>query len=247
MTSRSASTIMRTADPAADAAVDDAWSDAEGRATYERIITDDQPAAAIRPPRRRRRVLIGVGLAAAAGAAVAVVGIPGASHNGTPAAWSVTRNPDGTVTVKIADYRDPAGLQARLRAVGLRADVGTSDPSCGPQYIPGTPSQPAPGTYTSVIVNADLSTFTPPYDYTKALVYMGGWPMIRRDPRSGSLVSAAVELMRADDTMRSRVSLTIDPRQIPRQDHVFVGFPADQAGNSMTVQIDRSGKPWSCG
>jgi hypothetical protein len=41
-------------------------------------------------------------------------------------AWTVTRNPDGTVQVTIREMDDPAGLQAKLRAAGVRVVVTAS-------------------------------------------------------------------------------------------------------------------------
>jgi hypothetical protein len=68
-------------------------------------------------------------LAVAAGAAAAVAALLPASHqvnSGGPArlaAWTVQRDPGGTIKVTIRELRDAAGLQARLRADGVPANV----------------------------------------------------------------------------------------------------------------------------
>jgi hypothetical protein len=81
--------------------------------------------------RRRRRRLTGVAgaaVVAVGAAALAVTALPSASHPaGQPrvqlAAWTVTRQADGIVHVTISELRDPAGLQATLRADGVPASV----------------------------------------------------------------------------------------------------------------------------
>jgi hypothetical protein len=94
--------------------------------------------------RRRLPVLTGA-LAAVAGAALAVTTLlPGghqpASHPSSQptaqlAAWTVTRQPDGTIRVTIRELRDPAELQHQLRADGVPASVtlaGQENPACRP-------------------------------------------------------------------------------------------------------------------
>jgi len=70
--------------------------------------------------RSRRLVLVG-GLAAVLAAAVSA-GVFFLSA-GTQAAYAVTKNADGTVTVEIDSLSDSAGLQAKLRAAGVNAVV----------------------------------------------------------------------------------------------------------------------------
>jgi hypothetical protein len=84
--------------------------------------------------RAKRRIpgVMGV-VALAAGATVTVTALVPASHPashqpGHPAhaqlaAWTVVKEPDGTVLVTIREFRDPAGLQRRLRADGVPASV----------------------------------------------------------------------------------------------------------------------------
>lgn len=92
---------------------------------------------------RRRRPLAAGAVALAAGTAVAVFALtarppaqpPQPTQPGSDqlAAWTVTRQPDGTVRVTIRQLMDPTGLQARLRAVGVPATVtpiGEPNPSC---------------------------------------------------------------------------------------------------------------------
>jgi hypothetical protein len=74
-----------------------------------------------RPLRRGPRLVLAGGLvavlAAAAGAGVFFLSA------GTQAAYAVTRNADGTVTVEIDSLTDAAGLQAKLQAAGVNAVV----------------------------------------------------------------------------------------------------------------------------
>jgi hypothetical protein len=93
------------------------------------------PASEIIARARRRRVrrrlipgMTGV-LALAAGAAVAVTALLPAGHPASHqprvqlAAWTVVQQPGGIIHVTISELRDPAGLQAALRADGVPASV----------------------------------------------------------------------------------------------------------------------------
>ena len=76
-----------------------------------------------------------------AGAAVAITALAPASHPATTAklaAWTVTRHDGGTITITIRELRDPAGLQARLRADGVPASVSFSlpPPACQLDNVP---------------------------------------------------------------------------------------------------------------
>jgi hypothetical protein len=114
-----------------------------------------RPAPAVRRPVRRPAWLAAV----AAGAAGVAVGlalvvaalVPG---SGSPAgtarltAWAVTRQADGDISVTIRQLKDPAGLQATLRADGVPASVtfaGQQDRACRP-YPGGTPGALPRGT-----------------------------------------------------------------------------------------------------
>ncbi len=103
----------------------------------------DQVTRRGRQIRGRRRLLPGAAAAAAvvAGAAVAVTALAPASHPASAAqlaAWTVTRHDDGTITITIRELRDPAGLQARLRADGVPASVSFSLPlpACQVDNVP---------------------------------------------------------------------------------------------------------------
>jgi hypothetical protein len=103
-----------------------------------------------RPRTPGRMKIAGAGLAgvAAAAAVLTIAVSQPASHQGASqasqashqggapagaqlAAWTVTRQSDGTVSVTIRDMSDPAGLQSRLRADGVPASVNTAgNPAC---------------------------------------------------------------------------------------------------------------------
>ena len=76
---------------------------------------------------RARRLMPGIcaALAVAIGAVLAVSLLTPASHQPTAslAAWTVVKQADGTVRVIVREFRDPAGLQRRLRADGVPASV----------------------------------------------------------------------------------------------------------------------------
>jgi len=89
-----------------------------------------------RRPRRRRLTLAGAGLGVAAAATLAVVLATGGDVS---SAYAVESQPNGAVTVSIRSLSDAAGLQAKLRAVGVPAVV---------DYVPGGPAGcagPPPG------------------------------------------------------------------------------------------------------
>jgi hypothetical protein len=93
-----------------------------------------------RAVRTRRRIPALAGaLGVAAGAALAVTslhpGTPPASHQPTAslAAWTVARQPDGTIQVTLRELSNPAGLQRKLRADGVPASItliGQQNPAC---------------------------------------------------------------------------------------------------------------------
>jgi hypothetical protein len=99
------------------------------------------PAATPRRPlvlRPARLALGGAGLATAA--AVVAFALPG----GGAAAYAVTPQGDGAIKVTINALSDAAGLEAKLRAAGIDADVDYSaaPPACPPGAAPpGTPQQ----------------------------------------------------------------------------------------------------------
>lgn len=109
--------------------------------------------------RRRRRMTV-LSMAGTAAVTVVALGLSGAfgatghqpsgavSHQPThPAlarlsAWTVTILADGNVSVRINQFKDPAGLQGTLRADGVPASVtfiSQRNPACHP-YPGGTPA-----------------------------------------------------------------------------------------------------------
>jgi len=93
--------------------------------------------------RRRIPVLAGA-MALVAGTALALITLPSGAHQPSAlspvspaqlAAWTVTRQADGTIRVTIRELRDPAELQGQLRADGVPASVtlaGRENPACRP-------------------------------------------------------------------------------------------------------------------
>ncbi len=85
------------------------------------------------PGRGNRRLAAGVTAGTAGVAVVLGLGLTGAfgpaSHQPSHpahaqlAAWTVVKQADGTIKVKIREFRDPAGLQRKLRADGIPASV----------------------------------------------------------------------------------------------------------------------------
>jgi len=107
--------------------------------------------------RRRRlpapRVALAGGLAAAVLAAAVVAGVFLLSA-GTPAAYAVTENADGSVTVEIDSLTDASGLQAQLRAAGVPAVVVYLPPgkTCAEPWF--TPAGAGGGTHSSAVGRA---------------------------------------------------------------------------------------------
>jgi hypothetical protein len=114
--------------------------------------------------RRWRHRLTGLAGAAvvAVGAALAVTALLPASHPASHqprvqlAAWMVVQQPGGIIHVTVRELRDPAGLQAALRADGVPASVSFGN---GQQ----TPCRPYPGGGFTTSANPALinSVFPP--------------------------------------------------------------------------------------
>jgi hypothetical protein len=97
-----------------------------------------------RGDRRHRRSIMRLsvgGLSATGVVAAVIIGVialsPASRHASHPvhaqlAAWTVVKQADGTIFVKIRELRDPAGLQATLRADGVPASV---------VFYPGRPAE----------------------------------------------------------------------------------------------------------
>jgi len=150
--------------------------------------------ASVDRARRHRRVGTLAGTAGLAAAAVAVgvalpashpaASHPAASHpaNGTNArlaAWTVTRQADGTIEVSFfRQLRDPAALQAALRADGLPASVtfiGQQNSACQPY-----PSPQHPGVIRRVLTHGGftgnpLARVVPPF-HIPILIYPAALP-----------------------------------------------------------------------
>jgi hypothetical protein len=135
-------------------AVRDSVADIHAATPVEAIISRG------RGVRARRRIPVAVGaLTVAAGAALAMTtlvtaghsglvppshpelassGTPGSSHSTRVqlAAWTVAKRANGDIDVTINQLKDPAGLQATLRADGLPVSVSFSGPMVGASCRP---------------------------------------------------------------------------------------------------------------
>jgi hypothetical protein len=93
----------------------------------ERLLVELRSVVAAAPVDRGRRGLLPARWLALGGglAAVLAAAIAGAFFfsTGTQAAYAVTTNADGSVTVEIDSLTDAAGLQAKLQAAGVSAVV----------------------------------------------------------------------------------------------------------------------------
>jgi hypothetical protein len=78
------------------------------------------PAAGIIAGAAGMALVLGLGLSGAFGSASHQ---PSHLADAELAAWTVVKQPGGTVNVKIREFRNPAGLQAALRADGVPASV----------------------------------------------------------------------------------------------------------------------------
>ena len=132
-------------------AVRDSVADIHAATPVEAIISRG------RGVRARRRIPVAAGaLIVAVGAAVAVTtlgpaGHPGLASPGTAgsshsnrvqlAAWTVAKRANGDIDVTINQLKDPAGLQATLRADGLPVSVSFSGPIVGGSCQPYTASR----------------------------------------------------------------------------------------------------------
>jgi hypothetical protein len=103
----------------------------EQRSNVHMDIPVEQIVGRGRALRARRRIpgVAASALAVAAAAVLAVTALLPASHQAGPqppaqlAAWTVTKQADGTIKVTVRQLRDPQGLQRRLRADGVPASV----------------------------------------------------------------------------------------------------------------------------
>ncbi|MER5624710.1 hypothetical protein ABT061_27125 [Streptosporangium sp. NPDC002544] len=97
----------------------------------QEIQQDTRPRERVGRRLLRRPAFLVPALAAAAALAVAV---PVFVSGGSPA-YAVARNPDGTIHITINEAKNPEGLQASLRGMGLNAvvDYIPTGKKCSPQ------------------------------------------------------------------------------------------------------------------
>jgi hypothetical protein len=124
-------------------AVRESFTSVHDSTSVEQILSRGRAARA-----RRRIPLITGALGVAAATVLAVTTLLPGSHHPSPqhsarlAAWTVTTQPGGNVSVTIRQLHNPAGLQRTLRADGVAASVtflGQQNPACQPW--PGAPLQ----------------------------------------------------------------------------------------------------------
>jgi hypothetical protein len=112
----------------------------EQRGTVPMNTPLDQIVSRGRAVRARRRIPVAAAALGTAGVAALAAGLALPASHPAPAAsraqltaWTVTREHGGGIRVTVRELRDPAGLQARLRADGVPASVtfaGQSNPAC---------------------------------------------------------------------------------------------------------------------
>jgi hypothetical protein len=103
-----------------------ALRDLADQAAPPHIRADDAWRAGRRRRRSRRQIpAVAAALTAVAGTALTVTSLAATGHPAPIqlAAWTVTTQPRGQISVTIRELRDPAGLQRRLRADGVPATI----------------------------------------------------------------------------------------------------------------------------
>ncbi|GAA4205439.1 hypothetical protein GCM10022252_66050 [Streptosporangium oxazolinicum] len=112
-----------------------------GRRAAEPRHIHPSPAMTAAAPRHgpsplRRRLLAGAAVAGIAAAALVAVPLVSGSQS---AAYAVVKKSDGTVQVTVREFRDPDGLEAKLKAEGIVADVTftEADQQCAPGRFVG--------------------------------------------------------------------------------------------------------------
>jgi hypothetical protein len=149
---------------------DAAEAHARVRARLDAALTGAAPAASRRRGHRRAAMLVAAGAVACA-AVVVPVTLPGGGA-ATPLvskAWAVERNPDGTITVTIAQVAyDAAGLERALQAEGVATVVRfsqVSDPGfepANPLAVPGLCVPPAAALEPLSVLDAVVTPRTVP-------------------------------------------------------------------------------------
>lgn len=141
---------------------------------------------------RRSRVLAGaLAVALGAGLSIPVLSSGDAANTGTLAAWTVTRQQDGSVVLTIRELRDLPALQERLNAAGARVTVGAgpgleeTPRAClaQPGYPPNWPSAVAfltlPHNVYQVVIKP---TLIPRHEMVRMVMTWGGAPGVAGGP-----------------------------------------------------------------
>jgi hypothetical protein len=142
--------------------------------------------------RRRTRFALASALAVSA-ILVGLTGLLRHYSDGAPAAYAVTRNSDGSVTVVVRSLRDAAGLQRALRAAGVPAVVVYTPPgtTCRPGWFTPARGHVAVSTGASARMTSQSARFTIergiPSGDTLIVSTSGRW-------RSGGATIAALEV-----------------------------------------------------
>jgi hypothetical protein len=170
-------------------AVRESFAEVRSATAVERIVSRSR---AVRARRRVPGVAATLGAAAAVGVGVGMT-LPGHPVGGKPlpthpsgypaagnpasgpgvhlAAWTVTRQADGSIKVTFREATDPAGLQRTLRADGIPVSVtftGHQNPACQP-YSSGSsqafwPFGPKPGPLgASSFIHNPKAAYNSPY------------------------------------------------------------------------------------
>jgi hypothetical protein len=187
-----------------------------------------QPSPARPTPLWRRRPLAVAGGLAAIAAAATIAGLSLGGHRS--AAWAVTSNANGTVTVKISSLSDAAGLERKLAAAGVPALVQylPAGKACAGAQGSGAASSPPADRHGTVTDERGLSE-APPGASDRGLDQAGapaaGGP-------NGAPVQAAGQMgMRTDQD--GGVEFTIDPSASRGQTLVITSQTLHAAGPSV--------------
>ncbi|MFY9890302.1 MAG: hypothetical protein WAK71_18445 [Streptosporangiaceae bacterium] len=210
--------------------VHDEMSDADVlRAAADSLSTIPMPSAPdtaaiiITGRARRRRRMTGLSMAGTAAVTVVALSLSGAfggtSHQPAGAAsrqlthpthvrltaWTVTRLADGNISVRINQFKDPAGLQSTLRADSVPASVTFASQrnlACHP-YPGGTPAfgsvPPSPLRPSTLL----KQVFPRPYQRLGTLPGTGPAHMVKAGPP-------------ATPPSGNRTVIVIDPSALPR-------------------------------
>jgi hypothetical protein len=192
------------------------------------------------PVRRRWRIPVlagGLTAAAAATAAAALIltsgpgTVPGQHPTGghtrsvITTAWTVREDADGTVTIYLRQYADPAGLQQTLRADGINAIVRLVPYALGPLRVPyatcnyaATDAAPRAVQHAVVtIVSPALFIIHPdvmPQGSALFLPFLAGMPATPKNSNTGVLTLGPVVL--TNDTVPACVPRTKPLPAFPR-------------------------------